>query len=177
MDKYGLPILAEGLPRKYADPFDYGGGSINPDRAADPGLIYDINPKDYEEFKCLWDEKTDCKDTLRPMYTLNLPSIAIPNLRSSVTVSRTVTNVGAGNSTYKAIVESPPGIVMEVTPSVLEFSADTRSVQSFKVKFASVRRMQGVYTFGSLAWVDGVHKVRIPIAIRAVIQELYANVQ
>uniref|UniRef100_A0A0D9V6P2 Peptidase S8/S53 domain-containing protein n=1 Tax=Leersia perrieri TaxID=77586 RepID=A0A0D9V6P2_9ORYZ len=43
-DKRGIPILAEGMPRKIADPFDYGGGNIDPNSAADPGLIYDIDP-------------------------------------------------------------------------------------------------------------------------------------
>ncbi|TVU34844.1 hypothetical protein EJB05_16698, partial [Eragrostis curvula] len=43
-DERGMPILAEGMPWKVADPFDYGGGHINPNGAADPGLIYDIDP-------------------------------------------------------------------------------------------------------------------------------------
>jgi len=45
-DELDMPILAQGLPRKIADPFDYGAGYINPNRAADPGLIYDIDPND-----------------------------------------------------------------------------------------------------------------------------------
>ncbi|XP_020406758.1 subtilisin-like protease SBT3.10 isoform X2 [Zea mays] len=49
-DERGMPILAQGLPRKIADPFDYGAGHINPNRAADHGLIYDIDPNDYNMF-------------------------------------------------------------------------------------------------------------------------------
>ena len=45
-----MPILAEGIPRKTADPFDYGGGNITPLGAADPGLVYDIDPRDYTKF-------------------------------------------------------------------------------------------------------------------------------
>ncbi|CAL9172282.1 unnamed protein product [Musa hybrid cultivar] len=44
-----------------------------------------------------------------PLYHLNLPSISIPDLNNTpVTVWRSVTNVGDANSTYEAIVQSPP---------------------------------------------------------------------
>ncbi|RVW14805.1 Subtilisin-like protease SBT3.7 [Vitis vinifera] len=33
----GLPIFAEGFPKKLADPFDFGGGIVNPNGATDPG--------------------------------------------------------------------------------------------------------------------------------------------
>jgi len=38
-DGRGMPILAQ-----IADPFDYGGGHINPSKAAEPDLVYDIDP-------------------------------------------------------------------------------------------------------------------------------------
>ena len=178
VDKNGLPIMAEGTPRKIADPFDYGGGNINPEKAADPGLIYDVNPSDYLEFKCMWDDEGSkpCRKGQRDMYHLNLPSIAVPNLRSSVTISRTVTNVGPTKSTYKAVVQSPPGIDMEVTPSVLEFDSVTNNIQSFNIKFTASHKIQGTYMFGSLTWVDGVHSVRMPIAVKTVIEDFYADI-
>ncbi len=37
-----MPIQANGRVQKIADPFDYGAGFVNPNMAADPGLIYDI---------------------------------------------------------------------------------------------------------------------------------------
>jgi hypothetical protein len=96
-----MPILAEGIPRKTADPFDYGGGNINPLGAADPGLVYDIDPRDYTKFfgyTVFNKTAVFCDETALPTYHLNLPSLAVPDLRRPVTVSRTVTNVGEVNS-------------------------------------------------------------------------------
>ncbi|XBI14494.1 hypothetical protein VPH35_057072 [Triticum aestivum] len=101
-DERDMPILAEGVLRKMADPFDYGGGNINPDGAADPGLVYDIDPRDYNRFfGCTIVRRTNvsCDATALPAYHLNLPSIAVPELRRPITVWRTVTNVGEFHQT------------------------------------------------------------------------------
>lgn len=173
MDSNGVPIEANGNRAKIADPFDYGAGSVNPTKAADPGLIYDISASDYLKFlKCPQGLGSN-KNCTPP--DLNLPSIAIPGLKTSVTVVRTVTNVGQPNAVYKAFLEPPPGVKMAVEPAVLVFS-NARRVQSFQVTFRATRRIQSSYTFGSLAWHDGgAHLVRIPIAVRVVIEELYSD--
>ncbi|XP_038981939.1 subtilisin-like protease SBT3.5 [Phoenix dactylifera] len=176
-DEYGMPIQAEGFPRKIADPFDYGGGHIDPNKAADPGLIYDIDPKDYHKFfNCTLKTIEICDTKLRHASYLNLPSISIPNLKSSMTVWRTVTNVGKVDAVYKAIPEPPPGVQMVVEPPILVFDAVNKT-QTFKITFETTRKVQGDYTFGSMTWWDGgVHSVKIPIAIRIVIQDFYANI-
>ena len=111
-DERDMPILAQGLPRKIADPFDYGAGHINPNRAADPGLIYDIDPNDYNKFfGCSFKKSVRCNATMLPGYHLNLPSISIPDLRQPITVSRTVTNVGEADAVYHAAIESPAGVL------------------------------------------------------------------
>uniref|UniRef100_A0A0E0P4S5 Subtilisin-like protease n=1 Tax=Oryza rufipogon TaxID=4529 RepID=A0A0E0P4S5_ORYRU len=136
-EKYGVPILADGLPQKIADPFDYGGGFIDPNRAVDPGLAYDVDPNDY---------------------TLLLDCISAAN-----------------SSFYKAVVKSPPGMKISVEPSVLQFS-QSKKKQSFKVIFSMTRKFQGGYLFGSLAWYDGgTHYVRIPIAVRPIVSDNYAD--
>lgn len=45
---HGVPIQEESVLRKLVNPFDFSAGHIDPTRATDPGLIYDINPKDYK---------------------------------------------------------------------------------------------------------------------------------
>ncbi|XP_020092725.1 subtilisin-like protease SBT3.7 [Ananas comosus] len=178
-DKYGMPILAEGLPRKIADPFDYGGGHINPERAADPGLIYDIDAKDYYKFyNCTIKQFEICSSPLIPAYFLNLPSISIPNLKNTpIEVWRAITNVGQEDAVYKAMISDPAGVKLELDPNVLVFDA-TKRVHSFKVTFVPKHKVQGDYTFGSLTWYDGdKHTVRIPIAVRIIVQEFYADTE
>ncbi|XP_020176360.1 subtilisin-like protease SBT3.6 isoform X1 [Aegilops tauschii subsp. strangulata] len=176
-DERGMPIMAEGISRKIADPFDYGGGTINPCGAAHPGLIYDIDPSDYSKFfKCTISNKrtpVDCNTTtMQPAYYLNLPSISVPDLRHPITVSRTVTNVGEVNSVYHAAVQSPAGVKMEVVPPVLVFDA-TNKVQTYQVKLSPMWKLHGYYTFGSLTWHNDQKTVRIPIVTRLTIEEFY----
>ena len=168
-DEHGMPILANGLPRKIADPFDYGGGHINPNRAADPGLIYDIGPNDYNNiFGCIIKRSSSCNTTVAPGHLLNLPSISVPDLRYPVTVSRTVTNVGEVDAVYHVATESPAGVKMEVEPSVLVFNAANK-VHTFKVKLSPMWMLQGDYMFGQ-------RTVRIPVAARITIHDFFADV-
>jgi hypothetical protein len=122
------------------------------------------------------DTNGTCTATASSLFDLNLPSIAIPSLKSSETVSRTVTNVGQPDAVYKGFVEPPAGIDMLVEPMMLVFGKDTSS-QSFKVTFKATRKIHGDYSFGNLAWHDGgSHWVRIPIAVRVVIEDSYSTV-
>ncbi|KAK3152715.1 hypothetical protein QOZ80_2BG0162590 [Eleusine coracana subsp. coracana] len=178
-DGFGMPIQAEGVPRKLADPFDIGGGHIDPDRAADPGLVYDIDPSDYTKFfTCTLRPRDDCQSFMGKLYQLNLPSISIPDLKNSVTVSRTVTNVGPAEATYRVTVEAPAGVDVSVEPEELTFTMHNSKNATFKVTFTARQMLQGVYTFGSLAWSDygEEHLVRIPIAVRTVTEEFVADV-
>ncbi|KAF7026656.1 hypothetical protein CFC21_038753 [Triticum aestivum] len=170
-DERGMPVLSEGLPRKTADPFDYGGGNINPNGAADPGLVYDIDARDYNKFfRCNIVRRTNvsCDATKLPANQLNLPSIAVSELKHPVTMWRTVKNVGEVDSVYHAEVHSPSGVRMEVEPLVLVFNS-TNIVHSFKVKLSPMWKLQGDYTFGSITWRKDHKAVRIPIAARMTI--------
>ncbi|XP_078159245.1 subtilisin-like protease SBT3.10 [Carex rostrata] len=175
-DAYGVPIEAEATPRKLADPFDYGGGHIDPNKAADPGLVYDIHPKDYTKFfKCTLGPSDNCDTSVGQLYQLNVPSIAVPDLKNITSVFRTVTNVGPTYSTYKAFVQPPAGVTVFVEPNLICFDS-SKKVETFKVTFVANRKVQGDYTFGSLIWSDSLqHSVRIPIAVRTIIEDNYAD--
>uniref|UniRef100_A0A0E0DA78 Subtilisin-like protease fibronectin type-III domain-containing protein n=1 Tax=Oryza meridionalis TaxID=40149 RepID=A0A0E0DA78_9ORYZ len=120
--------------------------------AADPGLIYDIEPSDYFKFfNCMGGlgSRDNCTTVKESIADLNLPSIAIPNLRTFQAMTRSVTNVDQVNAVYKAFLQPPTGVEMAVDPSVLVFSEE-KKVLSFKVNFKATRRsIQGDYIFGS----------------------------
>ncbi|XP_078166962.1 subtilisin-like protease SBT3.7 [Carex rostrata] len=176
VDSYGVQIEAEATPRKIADPFDYGGGHINPNKAADPGLVYDIDPNDYTKFfHCTLGPSDDCDSYTGQLYQLNVPSIAVPDLKNIISVWRTVTNVGPTNSAYRAFIHPPAGVSVFVEPNLLSFNSN-KKIERFKVTFVANRKVQGGYTFGSLTWSDSSkHSVRIPIAVRTIIQDFYAD--
>ncbi|KAF3625580.1 putative polygalacturonase-like [Capsicum annuum] len=165
-DTYETEIYAEGTGGKLANPFDFGGGICNPNGAADPGLIYDMEKNDYSNYLC----SIVCPKEVPSRLDMNLPSISIPNLKDSVTIKRTVTNVGNVNSIYKLVVKPPRNVDIKVTPNVLKFNAKTKKI-SFKVKITSTYQRSGKFTFGSLAWKDGKRFVRIPIAVRKQVDE------
>ncbi|KAL4195377.1 hypothetical protein AMTRI_Chr05g73080 [Amborella trichopoda] len=176
IDKNEEPMLAEGSPRKVADPFDYGGGHVIAKLAADPGLIYDMDISDHIMFLCAMgynnsaisfvaSEKISCPKEPPSIPNLNLPSIVLPELKTSVTITIKVTNVGEVHSVYQAMVLSPTGVKVVVELAVLYFNNATK-VLPFK----------GDYTFGSLIWSDGEHFVRSPIAVRRVMYDSYADI-
>ncbi|XP_057965306.1 subtilisin-like protease SBT3.5 [Malania oleifera] len=178
-DIYGQRPISEGLPNKLADLFDYGGGLINPNQAMDPGLIYEVEASDYIKFLCSmgYSEKdigrmaniqNPCNDETNFLINLNLPSISIPELKNSITISRTVTNVGPVNSIYIARVQVPSGIFVKVQPSILFFNS-TKEQQEFKVTFYSLQKIQGEYAFGYLFWEDFTHQVKTPLFVQQII--------
>ncbi|XP_066394704.1 subtilisin-like protease SBT3.6 isoform X1 [Miscanthus floridulus] len=184
-DTYGFEIVSEAAPYNQANPFDYGGGHVDPNRAAHPGLVYDMGTSDYVRFLCsmgynvsaissMTQQHETCQHTPKTQLNLNLPSITIPELRGTLTVSRTVTNVGSALSKYRARVEAPPGVDVTVSPSLLTFNSTLRRL-TFKVTFQAKLKVQGRYNFGSLTWEDGVHTVRIPLVVRTMISKFYVN--
>ncbi|CAK7329616.1 unnamed protein product [Dovyalis caffra] len=184
-DEYGQKTVAEGAPHKQADPFDYGGGHVDANKAMHPGLIFDMGTSDYIRFLCALNynnsaislmtrTRTRCKKSANFLVNLNFPSITIPELKQNLTVSRTVTNVGPVTSIYIARVLAPPGTYVTVQPPVLSFDS-TRKKIKFKVTFCSQLRIQGRYSFGNLFWEDGFHVVRIPLIVRTVIDDFYAE--
>ncbi|CAH2070992.1 unnamed protein product [Thlaspi arvense] len=182
-DPFGEQIFAQGSPRKLADPFDYGGGLVNPEKAAKPGLVYDLGLEDYVGYMCsvgynessisqLVGKGTVCSKPRPSVLDFNMPSITIPNLKEEVTLTRTLTNVGPVESVYKAAFEPPLGFQVTVTPERLVFNSETKRL-SYQVRVSTTHKINTGFYFGSLTWSDSVHHVTIPLSVRTQILQNY----
>ncbi|CAA0823684.1 subtilase family protein, partial [Striga hermonthica] len=174
IDNEGKPIM-DGSGSQ-AGPFHFGAGVFDPNKAADPGLVYDATHKDYLLFLCSTKFKKlvnpfnfKCPKKLWGPLNLNHPSLAIPKCKSTVTVARTVTNVGPPQSVYSSIIEPPPGTQVKIWPSKLHFN-HTGQKMRFYITVKRVGNFTGgvgkdKYSFGSYKWFDGVHVVRSPMVV------------
>jgi subtilisin family serine protease len=157
------------------DPFDVGGGHIQPNPASDPGLVYDAGLNDYFRFLCgngnLNPNGPTCTRVgfIDPS-DLNLASIGVGQLAGVQTVTRTVTNVGGAPATYEVSVDEPAGVLVDVQPTTLTLAASGPGASaSYTVTFMSADdAVFDEWTFGSLTWTDGSHEVRSPIAVKPV---------
>ncbi|KAJ7955446.1 Subtilisin-like protease [Quillaja saponaria] len=173
-------ILAGGSMR-IADPFDIGAGHIDPLKAMDPGLIYDMKTIDYILFLCnigytqeqinkiilpSSETSTSCTQLVTKTNAhINYPSVTVSNLKSTVTIKRTVRNVGQNkNVIYFASIVAPDGVEVMIWPRILIFSW-FKQENSYYVTLKPTKKSQGRYDFGAIVWSDGFHHVRSPLAV------------
>ncbi|KAL4578343.1 hypothetical protein LXL04_014464 [Taraxacum kok-saghyz] len=160
--------------------FDIGAGHVNPLKAIDPGLVYDLKADDYVLFLCNNGYTEDqikriislspgvnvnCPKGRKSNTNLNYPSITVSSLESMITVKRTVRNVGGRKSSvYIARIVCPHGVEVTVWPRILFFSY-FRDEISYYVSFKPQKMSQGRYDYGEIVWSDGYHTVRSPLAV------------
>lgn len=164
----GLAGLQNGLL-----PWAQGSGHVAPNKAIDPGLVYDANAVDWIRYLCKVNRaavanQAICVDpaigTLDETYNLNLPSITVGAVTGTITVVRKVTNVSGYLSTYTPEVVVPAGFNVVVAPSVLTLAAG--ETKAFTVKVSAVSAPEMVWSYGSLTWSDGTHSVKSPLTLR-----------
>ncbi|KAJ0988186.1 hypothetical protein J5N97_006542 [Dioscorea zingiberensis] len=155
-------------------PYNYGSGHVAPNRAMNPGLVYDLSITDYLSYLCSFGynstylkaflgETYSCPKVPMKMEDLNYPSISVPHLvKSNITVTRTLTNVGRP-STYKVAVMEPKDVSVTVKPTVLKFSKKGQK-QKYTVTFETTKKGLEGPRFGRIVWSDGKHIVGTPIA-------------
>ncbi|KAJ9188947.1 hypothetical protein P3X46_000296 [Hevea brasiliensis] len=167
--------IRSAISTSAATPFHYGSGHIRPNRAMDPGLVYDISVNDYLDFLCAigYNESVvasiaegpyECPNRATSVLDLNYPSITVPKLSGSVAVTRKLKNVSSPGK-YIVRINEPYGISVSVEPSVLKFDKIGEE-KSFKVTLKA--KWEGAaknYEFGGLISTDGSHHVRSPIIV------------
>ncbi len=149
-------------------PWSQGAGFINPNKAMDPGLVYDMGKADFVRYQCLTQKAlvaaADCTTygTLDATYNLNLASITLGSMTGPTTVTRSVTNVGTTTATYTATATMPT-MTATVTPSSLTLTPG--QTKSFTVALTpTASTVKFTWNYGSLVWSDGgTHTVRSPM--------------
>lgn len=138
-----------------ASPFEYGAGHIDPNKALDPGLVYDITNDEYDAYFA---------DMEKEARNLNLPSITMSGIASSQTVTRRVTNVSDEAGAYTVSVSPPPGMRVNVIPDSLSLAPGQSA--TFEVTVAYESGPLDLWRFGSLTWVSEDRDVFSPIAVK-----------
>ncbi|KAL6982918.1 hypothetical protein U1Q18_016312 [Sarracenia purpurea var. burkii] len=152
-----------GLP---ATPLDFGAGHIDPNKAMNPGLIYDMGFQDYVEYLCSlgysekqlravirrnkWSCSQNRTDLNYPSFVAMFPKGS--NTKMGKNFSRVVTNVGDDAGVYQAVLVVPPGLSIEVEPRTLSFTHKYQN-QSFVVSI-NVEKDAPKVQYGYLKWID-----------------------
>ncbi|XP_057971903.1 subtilisin-like protease SBT2.3 [Malania oleifera] len=176
-DNAGGPIMAQraysnpDLNQSPATPFDMGSGFVNPTAALNPGLIFDSSYDDYMSFLCgingsasvvLNYTGQNCGASAMNGAELNLPSITIAKLNQSLTLQRTVYNVG-GNETYAVGWFAPGGVSVMVAPT--RFLIVTGESRILTISFNATMN-SSTPSFGRIGlYGDRGHTVNIPLSI------------
>ncbi|KAG0579378.1 hypothetical protein KC19_4G094200 [Ceratodon purpureus] len=159
-------------------PFDFGSGFVRPERATDPGLVYDLSTGDYLNYLCMlryppqiiraFDaDAPACPATPIRVEDFNYPSflVTIPVSEASTHADRTLTNVGSARATYVASVTDVANITIDVHPPILSFNG-LNEKKSFTLTVSVTNSLEDGIHYSSLTWSDGVHTVQSPIVIR-----------
>ncbi|CAI0442518.1 unnamed protein product [Linum tenue] len=146
LDLSDEPIKDFGtLGKTAATGLDMGAGQVNPNKAVDPGLVYDLHASDYVNLLCAMNftknqikaftrSSSAAADCSNPSLDLNYPSFIASfakkkNYSTSCQPSdlqvaefhRTLTNVGEATACYRAVVTPLKRFVTRVVPEKLEF--------------------------------------------------------
>ncbi|XP_065858092.1 subtilisin-like protease [Euphorbia lathyris] len=160
--------------------FEIGSGHVNPSKANDPGLVYDIQPEDYVPYLCglgysdkevgvIVQHRVKCsKNSSIPEAQLNYPSFSIKlgaNYPNPQTYTRTLTNYGKANSGYAVEVSAPKGVSVVVTPDKISFS-EVKQMVKYSVMFSKNGTVgSGSFSEGYITWKSDGYSVRSPIAV------------
>ncbi|CAI0418895.1 unnamed protein product [Linum tenue] len=177
VDNRGETMLDESTGNS-STVMDFGSGHVHPQKAMDPGLVYDLTTFDYVDFLCNsnYTEQNIKVVTRRAGHSgnLNYPSMAVVfqqygiKQKMSTHFIRTVTNVGDGESVYSARVVAPAGMAATVKPEKLVFRRVGQKLNFLvrvQTRVAKLAPGGSVMKSGFIVWSDGKHNVTSPIVV------------
>lgn len=155
--------------------FAQGAGHVQPNLAANPGLVYDSGWADWLAFLCGTTDAVGpntCATLKAAGYStdpsdLNTPSIAIGDLAGKQTVTRRVTNVSDRPVHYDVKISGMTGFKVNVEPS--SFNLRPGQTIAFRVTITRTTAALDTYGAGYLTWgSERSARVSIPIVVRPV---------
>ncbi|XP_059654546.1 subtilisin-like protease SBT3 [Cornus florida] len=164
-------------------PLDYGAGHINPEKAMDLGLVYDIGVQDYINYLCGMNYTSklikiitkrlnfSCDKAGLDLNYLSFIVILNDTNNMSYTFNQVLTNVVDSPSTYCAVLKAPSGMEVVVQPPVVCFAGKYSKAEfniTIEVSVGDASpQSDSIVNYGYLIWndVNGTHMVRSPIVV------------
>ncbi|KAL8487572.1 hypothetical protein ACS0TY_024038 [Phlomoides rotata] len=180
LDNTKQPIKDMAFNYSVATPLGIGSGHVDPNRALDPGLIYDNSPQDMVNLVCSMNfTREETQAIVRSSYNcsnsssdLNYPSFISVftfeqrGMTLTQNFKRTVTNVGNGAATYKVNLVKPENTRVRIWPKTLVFRKKYEK-QSYSLSIRYTADINVDTQHGSLTWIEetGKYTVRSPIVV------------
>ncbi|PIN26150.1 Tripeptidyl-peptidase II [Handroanthus impetiginosus] len=182
LDNTNQPIKDMAFNYRAATPLGIGSGLVDPNRALDPGLIYDASPQDLVNLVCSMNFTREQTQTIvrlkyncsNPSSDLNYPSfvalfsLAERGMMLTRTFQRIVTNVGNGAAKYTFKLEVPENTTIRIQPQTLVFRKKYEKQRySLTIRYRADIDVQN--RPGSISWIEenGKYIVRSPIMVSA----------
>jgi subtilisin family serine protease len=134
------------------DPFDAGAGRLAIKKAADVPITFDATAADFQAHA-------------GDLWNANTPSLFLPHVASTVSVTRTARSVLAGPKTLKLKVEAPDDLAVTVPP-VITVPAGGDTAFSIDVDVSAVP--EGEVRHAAIVFRGGRAKLRFPITVRKI---------
>ncbi|GMY36463.1 subtilisin-like protease SBT1.8 [Fagus crenata] len=138
-----------------SNPLAHGAGHVDPHKALDPGLVYDISTNDCISFLCSLDYPIDRVQTIVKKFSdlgqLNYPSFSILfGNKRVVRYTHVLTNVGAPGSVYDVAISAPTSV-----------GKQRYTVTFMDKKDATITPRS---EFGSIVWSNAQYQVKSLVA-------------
>jgi hypothetical protein len=160
-----------GVPSAPETPRGFGAGRIDPNRAADPGLVLSETPERFRDYVSAQEPTRDPTLPTPDASDLNLPSIAFDPLVGPRSTQRTFTSVDAQPGTWTASFEGLAGVTATASPP--QFPIEPGQSQAVRFTFTPSTQ-RGGYADGAAVLTNAAdgRTVRLPVVLRPEVFEL-----